>query len=161
MASIKGDDWSTGELTAVFYLINEQYQLKELLEGSIGNVGLTNTSKPSLSAQTTIRRMWNTGDDDYVWDGSILKPRWNSSDYEEWEFDGRILRRVWYDDGTEYEWDGKVLKRRFNGGMEEFEWDGRVLRRRWNTGNDEFIIQGTGTGGNFDCIFCLIPPGIR
>lgn len=142
MASLTGDNWTTGELAAVFYLINEQHQLKELLTASIGSGGIPTKTKPSSGSQATLRRMWNTGDDDFSWDGNILKRRWNSFDMEEWEFDGRILRRVWYEDGIEYEWDGRILKRRFNAGTEEFEWDGRILRRRWNTGNDEFIIQG-------------------
>ncbi len=141
MASLSGDNWTTGELTAVFYLINEQHQLKDLLKASIGNNNAPTINK-NTTTQGTLRRMWNTGDDDFSWDGNILKRRWNSYDYEEWEFDGRILRRVWYDDGVEYEWDGKILKRRFNSGTEEFEWTGTVLRRRWNTGNDEFSIQG-------------------
>lgn len=141
MASLSGDKWTTGELTAVFYLINEQYQLKDMLSASIGNSVAPAIDKKG-TGQGTLRRMWNTGDDDFSWDGNILKRRWNSYDYEEWEFDGRILRRLWYDDGVEYEWDGKILKRRFNAGTEEFEWTGTVLRRRWNTGNDEFTIQG-------------------
>lgn len=140
MASLQGDDWTTGELVAVFYLINAKHQLTELLTATLGTNVLTN--KNPTTTQGTLRRMWNTGDDDFSWDGNMLKRRWNSFDYEEWEFDGRVLRRVWYDDGVEYEWDGKILKRRFNANTEEFEWDGRILRRRWNTGNDEFIIQG-------------------
>lgn len=141
MASLSGDNWTTGELTAVFYLINEQHQLKELLLANVG-AGSAPVINNSTTMQGTLRRMWNTGDDDFSWDGNILKRRWNSFDYEEWEFDGRILRRVWYDDGVEYEWDGKILKRRFNAGVEEYEWTGSILRRRWNTGNDEFSIQG-------------------
>lgn len=141
VASLSGDKWTTGELTAVFYLINEQLQLKDMLSASIGTGGTPTVSK-NVASQGTLRRMWNTGDDDFSWDGHVLKRRWNSYDYEEWEFDGRILRRLWYDDGIEYEWDGKILKRRFNSGTEEYEWTGTVLRRRWNTGNDEFTIQG-------------------
>jgi hypothetical protein len=143
MATLTGDKWTTGELAAVFYLVNEQYQLKEKLWASVNALGAT--TKPTSAAttgQATIRRMWNTGDDDFSWDGNTLKRRWNSYDYEEWEFDGQLLRRVWYEDGVEYEWDGKILKRRFNAATEEFEWDGRILRRRWNTGNDEFLVQG-------------------
>ncbi|CAN5444676.1 hypothetical protein BH09BAC1_BH09BAC1_06010 [soil metagenome] len=141
LANVKGDNWTTGELTAIFYLLNEQYQLKELLTANVGAGNLPN-NQPKTGNVATLRRMWNTGEDDFSWDGRILKRRWNSSDFEEWEFDGRYLHRVWYDDGVDYEWDGKILKRRFNAGTEEFEWDGRVLRRRWNTGNDEFTMQG-------------------
>lgn len=142
MASLSGDKWTTGEFAAVFYLINEQHQLKENLAAAINAPGAPTTTTKSTTGQATIRRMWNTGDDDFSWDGSTLRRRWNSVDQEEWEFDGRIMRRVWYEDGMEYEWDGKILKRRFNASTEEYEWDGRILRRRWNTGNDEFLVQG-------------------
>ncbi len=139
--TLTGDEWSTAELTAIFYLLDEQHQLQELLATSLvgGNVPV---KKLTTGNEATLRRMWNTGQDDFSWDGRVLKRRWNSSDLEEWEFDGRILRRVWMEDRTEYEWDGKILKCRFCNTVEEFEWDGRVLRRRWNTGNDEFVIQG-------------------
>ena len=141
IAHLSGDNWTTGELTAVFYLLNEQLQLKEMRAASLNEVNMP-TKRPTAGQEITIRRMWNTGNDDYSWDGQVLKRRWSSFDHEEWEFDGRILRRMWVEDGVEYEWDGKILKRRFNAGTEEFEWDGRVLRRRWNTGNDEFLVQG-------------------
>jgi hypothetical protein len=142
MAILTGDKWTTGEFAAVFYLVNEQHQLKEKLAANINAPSAPTTTSNTVSGQATIRRMWNTGDDDFSWDGNTLKRRWNSYDYEEWEFDGQVMRRIWYEDGVEYEWDGKILKRRFNAGTEEFEWDGRILRRRWNTGNDEFLVQG-------------------
>ena len=44
------------------------------------------------------------GSDEFVWDGYMLKRKWNSFDYEEWTFDGVSLRRMWYAGNEEFVW---------------------------------------------------------
>jgi hypothetical protein len=90
----------------------------------------------------TIRKLWNTGTEEFVWDGETLKRKWNSFDYEEWTFDGITLKRLWYPGQEEMEWDGKVLRRKWYSSNDEFEYDGSVIRRRWGTATDGFLIQG-------------------
>lgn len=140
IADIYGEAISNGQLGAIFYLLYNQYNLDAPVREVLADLNVNNGT-----GQGTIKRLWSTGDDEFIWDGHMLKRRFNSFDYEEWSFDGRVLKRLWYEGGVEYEWDGSTLRQRWSTGdgtLEEFTWDGRVLRRRWNTGNDEFIIQG-------------------
>lgn len=140
VADVYGEAISNGQLAAIFYLLYEQYDLDAPVREVLADLNVNNGT-----GQGTIKRLWSTGDDEFIWDGHMIKRRFNSFDYEEWTFDGRILKRLWYEGGIEYEWDGSTLRQRWSTGdgtLEEFTWDGRVLRRRWNTGNDEFIIQG-------------------
>jgi len=94
------------------------------------------------NTQGSIRRLWNTGNDVFVWDGQMLTRKWNSFDYEEWTFDGYSLRRAWYPGNEEFVWDGYVMRRRWFSSPDEFEWDGTILRRRFGTFREEYIIQG-------------------
>ncbi len=132
---------STGKLVAIFYYFMRKYELDKLVK-----VEITESAKqPATDVSQTsgsISRLWNTGMDEFVWDGQVFKRKWNSFDYEEWTFDGATLKRLWYPGNEEFIWDGEILRRKWYASPDEFEWDGTILRRRWGPASDEFIVQG-------------------
>lgn len=132
---------STGKLVAIFYYFMRKYELDKSVK-----VEITESAKQPATdvGQTSgsISRLWNTGVDEFVWDGQVFKRKWNSFDYEEWTFDGTTLKRLWYPGNEEFIWDGEILRRKWFTSPDEFEWDGTILRRRWGPASDEFIIQG-------------------
>jgi len=151
IARVNGNDMTAGELTTIFYLLMNKLGLDIITQANIKVQAPASTSVVDVSeTRGTIRRVWNTGADEFIWDGFSIKRKFNSLDNEEWGFDGRTLKRVWPtapgeggsggNDG--YSWDGKELRRKFNTGTDDFEWDGKVIRRTWNTGADEFSIDG-------------------
>lgn len=141
IGAIQKADLSTGTLVGIFYFFYEKYNLEQLVEQRIRGAEVEEPIPDVSNTGGTIRRLWNTGDDEFEWDGEILRRKWNSFDFEEWTFDGKILQRAWYPGDDEFVWDGHVLKRRWYSSEDEFEWDGSVLKRRWNS-DDAFVFQG-------------------
>ena len=148
LAEISGKDVTTGKLAALFYLLTNHFNLDEKISSKVKIEAPQENSVEDTYG--TIRRLWDTGMDEFVWDGKTITRKWNPYDFEEWTFDGTILKREWYPGNEEFIWDGKVLKRRWYPSNDEFEWDGTILRRRWGTGRDEFIIQGNIVKRYFD-----------
>ncbi len=139
---------TTGNLAAIaFHFIrSEELDLAKAERLKFSGDATTDITKTSGS----IRRFWNTGMDDFSWDGYVFKRRWNSFDYEEWTFDGTVLKRLWYPGEEEYIWDGSILRNRWYASYDEFEWNGTTLRRRFGTSADEFILQGNIVKRSFD-----------
>lgn len=133
---------STGKLVAVFYYFMRKFDLEKSIERQAQEMPKAVPAKDVSMTSGTISRLWNTGVDEFVWDGQVFKRKWNSFDYEEWTFDGTSLKRLWYPGDEEFVWDGKILRRKWYPSHDEFEWDGTILRRRWGSAADEFIIQG-------------------
>ena len=144
IAHINGNDMTTGELTSVFYLLMQRWRLDKVAREAVKVAGAASTTASTDISQTrgSIRKVFNSGQDEFVWDGITIKRKWSSVEYDEWKFDGKSLKRAWYVGDDEFTWDGTILKRKFNTGTDEFEYDGKILRRRWNTGQDEYSIQG-------------------
>ena len=97
-------------------------------------------SAPALGAGT-IRRLWGDGNEEFIWDGQILKNRWRINEYEQWAFDGNYIYRAWFDTGEALTWDGKTLRSNF-AENKVFIHDGNTLRAVFGSGNQEFYIQG-------------------
>jgi hypothetical protein len=142
VAYLQGNDMSAGELCAIFYLFMINLEWDKAAKERVQEVTPPTVEGQEAIGSGTIKRLWGSAEDEYVWDGRIIKRKWNSFDFEEWSFDGKTLKRVWYAGEDDYVWDGKTLRKKWNTGTDEFEFDGSVLRRKWNTGMDEFSIQG-------------------
>lgn len=140
LATIYGEALTNGQLAISFYLLMQQYGLDEETRENLATM-LTEAGQ-NFRQSGTIRKLWNTGDDEFIWDGYTIKRRFNSFDYEEWSFDGRTLRRAWYDGGSEYVWDGQTLKEQWSNTNEEFIWDGKIIRSRWSQTGKSFQVQG-------------------
>ena len=145
---IASPDVSTGKLVAVFYYFTKKFEweeeMKKIAATELQPAIMTTKGQASSVKGTsgTIRKLWNTGQDEFEWDGEVLKRRWNSFDYEEWTFDGVTLKRLWYPGQEEMEWDGEILRRKWYSSEDEFEWDGSILRRRWGPASEGYVIQG-------------------
>lgn len=99
------------------------------------------TATPAaLQGSGTMRRLWGNGNEDFIWDGKVLKNRWNHNEYEQWAYDGSNVYRAWFDTGEVYTWDGKTLQSNWNGNA--FVHEGNTLRAVFGNTNDEFFIQG-------------------
>jgi hypothetical protein len=130
---------NTAQLMAVltyFVVVNKIDE--QLLEAA------KQTAPPqSALGNGTIRRLWGTGgNEDFIWDGKILKNRWGFYDYEQWAFDGTNLYRAWYDTGDDFVWDGTTLQRKWGTDNNVFVKDCNSIRAVYGSNNDEFFIQG-------------------
>lgn len=140
IATIQGEGLSNGQLTISFHLIMQQFALDESLKAELANIIVS--SQGDFRESGTIKKLWTTGDEEFIWDGYSIKRRFNSFDYEEWKFDGSTLQRAWYSGGTEYSWDGQTLKQSFGNVNEEYTWDGRVMKSRWSQTGQAYTMQG-------------------
>lgn len=106
-------------------------------------VPLEKESRDVSASSGTIRRMWGGGNDEFEWDGFVLKRKWSNNTMQEWTFDGYILKRVWSSNGNEEMiWEDNVLRRRWYVSKDEFIWNGRTIRRRYGS-QEEYIVQGS------------------
>ncbi len=130
---------STAELMAVFAFFAVQYDIgKELMDS-------LQSAKPAgviVTGNSTIRRLWTGGVEEFLWDGQLLRNRWRFDDFEHWTFDGTVLRRAWYDTGEDFIWNGSRLQRRYMADNLIFEVDGNNIRPVFGAMEDEFFIQG-------------------
>ncbi len=145
---ISSPEVSTGKLVAVFYYFAKKFHWEKEMQEVVALLAkvemITSPGQTSSVKATsgTIRKLWNTGLDEFEWDGEVLKRRWNSFDYEEWTFDGVTLKRLWYPGHEEMEWDGEILRRKWYSSEDEFEWNGSILRRRYGPASEGYLIQG-------------------
>ena len=145
---IASPEVSTGQLVAVFYYFAKKFHWEEEMQDAVALLAKVEmTTSPGQTSSVkgtsgTIRKLWNTGLDEFEWDGEVLKRKWNSFDYEDWTFDGVTLKRLWYPGQEEMEWDGKILRRKWYSSEDEFEWDGSILRRRYGPASEGYVIQG-------------------
>lgn len=121
--------------TLSFFVVTNDID-KQLIEAA--NIAASQT--PALGTGT-IRRLWGDGNEEFIWDGKILRNRWRINEYEQWTFDGNYIYRAWFDTGEMLEWDGKTLRSNF-AGNNMFVQEGNTLRTVFGTGNEEFFIQG-------------------
>jgi hypothetical protein len=103
----------------------------------------TNNTNTTALGQGTIRKLWgNASNQDFIWDGKVLKNRWGFNDYEQWAFDGTNLYRANYDTGEDFVWDGQTLQRKYGADNSVFVKEGNSLRSVYSNTNEEFFIQG-------------------
>lgn len=143
LATIVGGEPTTGELTALVYLLNNAYHIDEDVLAHVP--AETDSDQPFFDVSNTsgtIRKLWGPGQGEYIWDGRVVKRKWNPNQFEEWVFDGITLERAWLSDNQQLVWDGEVLKRKWYSSPDEFEYDGSTIKRRYGPASEEFIIQG-------------------
>ena len=54
-----------------------------------------------------LKRLWNTGNDSFVWDGETLKREWNTGD-DEFTIQDGTAKRVWNTKGDEWIITGEI-----------------------------------------------------
>jgi len=77
---------STGKLVAIFYYFMRKFDLEKPVERQIQETQMTAPAKDVSATSGTISRLWNTGLDEFVWDGQVLKRKWNSFIWPKLEF---------------------------------------------------------------------------
>lgn len=122
-------------LTTAFYFI-QLYEIDKQL------FALNNSNKPMVEGTGTIRKLWGNNNQDYIWDGKILRNRWNNNEFEQWTFDGTYISRAYFDTGEDFEWDGTTLQSRWNMNGQAYTLQGSSIKAIYGNNNDEFFIQG-------------------
>jgi len=131
---------TSAQLMAVATIIIAKYKIDQALLDSL-SARAAEQQMPLGSG--TMRRLWSSGgNEDFVWDGYILKNRWNYNEYEQWSFDGETLKRAYYDTGEDFVWDGKTLQRKWMTNGDMYELEGNTIRKIYGNTEDEFYIQG-------------------
>ncbi len=142
LAKISGKEWSNTALVAGLIALNLYFGMDEKVVAA----------KPDIRDYAdegniigSIRPAWH---DDYqnewAWDGHVLKPSWSERPEDEWTFDGKSIRPYWsYDINQEWKWDGQFLKPAWNQNTDLiYEWDGTLLHPYWEFRmDDEWVIE--------------------
>ncbi|MBK7149283.1 MAG: hypothetical protein IPH78_10790 [Bacteroidetes bacterium] len=85
---------------------------------------------------STIKPIWgNVIDNEWIWDGEILRLRWSNDPRFFWTFDGQYIKPYYLQNiNLQYEWDGELFKPIWrNSRAEEWIYDGRLLKPVYDT----------------------------
>jgi hypothetical protein len=123
----------------VAYTLNKKFDLESKISLKQNRLPFDDAPfaiiKPVLGDQTV---------NEWIWDGKILRPRWNVDPRLAWTFDGQKAKPL---NGTnvydEYSWDGETFKPIWRtNNAEEWSWDGHQFKPVWgNDANNQYIID--------------------
>lgn len=120
--------FSTAVITA--YSLAVKFNLQAKLD-------IVTTEGPYVqSSFVSIKPVWgNVTANEWIWDGKVLRPRWNTNPDCMWSFDGQIIRQVYVNNIYEqYQWDGETFKPLWrNNRALEWSYDGRIMKPIWDT----------------------------
>jgi hypothetical protein len=107
----------------------------------------TSTSDKLSPTYSYIKPFWgNQTANEWMWDGQILRLRWNPDPRFAWTFDGQTLRPyIGSNIYEQYSWDGEIFKPVWRTSRDqEWSYDGRILKPIWSTdwANQYNIQQG-------------------
>jgi hypothetical protein len=137
---IRSNQIPAAQVLAVVTIFLSKYKIDQAIVDSLNARARMQPRQPGTGS---IRRLWSSsGNEDFVWDGTIVRNRWNFNDYECWIFDGTTLKRAYFDTGEDLIWDGKILKRKWINDNAYFVVEGNSIRRVFGDLQDEFYIQG-------------------
>lgn len=113
------------------YTLIKQYGLED-------KINVTQPSAPAFqnTPYATIKPvLGNQTANEWMWDGKILRPRWNVDQRLMWTYDGQIIKPMYstsvYD---QYSWDGETFKPLWRTSRaQEWNWDGRLMKPIWDT----------------------------
>ena len=139
LAYFNADSLPSSAAIMVAYTLIKKYELEKKMP-------VLQTELPFEDVSyATLKPTWgNTTANEWMWDGRILRPRWNVDPRLAWEFDGRTLKPQY---GTniyqQYEWDGENFKPVWRSNRaEEWTWDGRVMKPVYDTDwANQYIIE--------------------
>lgn len=93
----------------------------------------------------TMRPIWgNATANEWMWDGTILRPRWNVDPRLAWSFDGKTVKPTYGNNiYQQYEWDGENFKPIWRSNRaEEWTWDGRLMKPIYDTDwANQYVIE--------------------
>jgi hypothetical protein len=91
--------------------------------------------KPILGNQTV---------NEWIWDGKLLRPRWNVDQRLIWTFDGQTVKPLYGNNVfDQYVWDGETFKPGWRtDNTKEWSWDGSVMKPVWfDDWSNRYIIE--------------------
>jgi hypothetical protein len=96
-------------------------------------------SVPTINTEqqfSTIKPIWgNVIDNEWIWDGEILRLRWSNDPRFFWTFDGQYVKPYYLNNiNLQYEWDGELFKPVWRTSRpEEWSYDGRLIKPVYDT----------------------------
>lgn len=123
----------------VAYTLIKKYDLDKK------NSSRQTTAPFQTSDYATIKPVWgNTTANEWLWDGKVLRPRWNVDPRLAWTFDGSTLKpqnssNIY----QQYEWDGENFKPIWRTNQaEEWTYDGRLIKPTYDTDwANQYLIE--------------------
>lgn len=85
---------------------------------------------------SVIKPVWgNVIDNEWIWDGELLRLRWSNDPRFFWTYDGRYLKPYYgTNPNLQYEWDGEIFKPVWRTSRaEEWTFDGRLIKPVYST----------------------------
>lgn len=139
LAYFNADSLHSSTSIIVAYTLIKKLELdKKLAE-------LPKPAPQQTNSYATIKPFWgNATANEWMWDGNILRPRWNVDPRLAWTFDGQTIKPYY---GTniyeEYSWDGEIFKPVWRTNRaQEWSWDGRLMKPVWDTDwADQYKIE--------------------
>jgi hypothetical protein len=139
LAYFNADSLPNSLAIIVAYTLVKKYELEKTLV----------VQQKQLPFQTndfsTIKPIWgNATANEWVWDGNILRPRWNVDPRLVWTFDGKTVKPQYGNNiYQQYEWDGENFKPIWRSNRnEEWTFDGRLIKPVYDTDwANQYVIE--------------------
>lgn len=132
IAYFNADSLPSSATILVAYTLIKRFDLEKQMAVK-QQLPLQTTDEP---AYATMRPMWgNATANEWMWDGKVLRPRWNVDPRLAWTFDGKTIKPMYGNNiYQQYEWDGENFKPIWRTNRaEEWTYDGRVMKRIYDT----------------------------
>lgn len=141
LAYYNDDSLSSPTALIVAYILIKKFELDKKLAEQPKQLPFRTNS------YSTIKPVWgNATANEWMWDGKVLRPRWNVDQRLAWTYDGQTVKPLYgnniYD---QYSWDGEIFKPVWRTNRaEEWSWDGRLMKPVWDTdwANQYLIEEG-------------------
>ena len=139
LAYFNADSLPSSTAIMVAYTLVKKYELEKKLT-------VPQTQLPFEGTEYAyFKPVWgNTTANEWIWDGKILRPRWNVDQRLAWEFDGKTVKPQYGSNiYQQYEWDGENFKPIWRSNRaEEWSWDGRLIKPVYDTDwANQYVIE--------------------
>jgi hypothetical protein len=132
LAYYNADSLPTSAAIIVAYTLIKKYYLASKVDAKASSLNFI----PDNPGFATIKPMWgNQTENEWLWDGKVLRPRWNVDQRLQWTFDGQTIKPLYGSNiYAQYSWDGENFKSVWrNNRNEEWTWDGRLMKPVYDT----------------------------
>lgn len=142
LAFYAADSLPSSAAILVAYTLVKKYSLETKVSAKENKLPFDDapfsTIKPVLGNQTV---------NEWVWNGKLLRPRWNVDQRLVWTFDGQTAKPLYGNNiYAQYSWDGENFKPIWRtNNAEEWSYDGTQIKPVWGTdwANQYIIDNGT------------------
>ncbi|HLP51721.1 MAG TPA: hypothetical protein VK154_12610 [Chitinophagales bacterium] len=139
LAYFNADSLPSSSVIIVVYSLIKKYELEKRLTVQQNKLPFEDVE------YVTMKPVWgNATANEWMWDGKILRPRWNVDPRLAWEFDGKTIKPQYSTNiYQQYEWDGETFSPIWRTSRpEEWTYDGRVIKPVYDTDwANQYIIE--------------------